>query len=379
MKIEHFVSGNDISLGDYKAFIPNEINHEWVWENKELNILLAKANKELGELNAYTSLIPNIDIYIRLHISNEANKSNRIEGTKTNIQEDMMKEEDISPEKRDDWLEVNNYIKALNHGINRIIIDDFPFTTRLLKELHAILLSGARGKYKTPGEFRTSQNWIGGTMPSNAVFVPPPIHTLHDLLSDFDKFVNNDDLFIPELIKVAIAHYQFETIHPFLDGNGRIGRILIPLYLLAKKELFKPCFYISDYFEKNRTEYYERLNNVRTKNDMLGWIKFFLTASIQTAQQAKNKFIRVIDLINNYNVYLRAYGKNSNNLGKIIDNMYIDPVTSIADLSKTTKLSIPTIQKYLDILIKDEKVVEITGNYRNRMFCLIEYFGIFVK
>ena len=247
MNVNKFKSGSYRNQDDYKTFKPTCINHPWRWSDPEINTLLEKASSELGSLNAFSDLIPNIDIYISMHIRTEANKSNKIEGTKTTVEEDLLPVEDISPEKRDDYQEVQNYINAMHTGIKRIIVDNFPLCNRLIRELHEILLQGVRGEHKTPGEFRKSQNWIGGTRPSNAVYVPPSIIDMPDLMSDFEKFINNDECNVPNLIKIAILHYQFETIHPFLDGNGRIGRLIIPLYLLDKKLLSKPCFYISDF------------------------------------------------------------------------------------------------------------------------------------
>lgn len=375
MKLEKYTSGSYKSQGDYKTFQPSLINCDWTWENSELNYLLAEANKEIGGLNTYSELISNIDVYILMHIQVEAHKSNRIEGTKTSIEEDMMDIEDVLPEKKDDVEEIKNYVKALNYGIKRISTDDFPFTSRLIKELHKILLSGVRGEYKTPGAFRTSQNWIGGSMPSNAVYVPPASVDLPDLISDLDKFINLCPE-IPALIKIAMIHYQFETIHPFLDGNGRIGRLIIPLYLLAQKELTKPCFYISDYFECNKTEYYNHLQNTRINNNMISWIKFFLRASIETAQTAKTKFKKAIEQQEEYTSYL-VLKRSSDSLQKIIQAMYKTPVASVNTLSATTGLSIPTINKNLKILLADKIIVELTGNRRNRSFALYKYINVF--
>ena len=232
--INTFKSGNYRKQDDYSTFLPTLINHSWGWSDPKLNILLEQASSELGSLNAFSDLIPNVDIYIEMHIRTEANKSNKIEGTKTSIEEDLLPVEDVAPEKRDDYQEVQNYIVALNYGINRIVKDDFPLCNRLVCEIHYKLLQGVRGEHKTPGEFRRSQNWLGGSKPSDAVYVPPSIIDLPDLMSDWEKFINNDDCSVPHLIKIAILHYQFETIHPFLDGNGRIGRLIIPLYLLSK-------------------------------------------------------------------------------------------------------------------------------------------------
>jgi len=244
-KLEDYRSGNYIKVDDYKSFIPSPINVDWVWNDSKLNTLLSKANLELGILDGYASQIPNIDIFIQMHVKVEANKSSRIEGTRTTIDEDLSDIVDINPEKRDDWQEVKNYVDAVNYGFKRI--KEIPISSRLIKELHAILLKGVRGEHKNPGEYRKSQNWIGGSKPSNAVYVPPIPSEVYNLISDLEKFINNYGINTPDLVKIAIIHYQFESIHPFLDGNGRTGRILIPLYLMEKKLITKPYFYISDY------------------------------------------------------------------------------------------------------------------------------------
>ena len=296
MKLEEFNAGEYIKVNDYKSFIPNKINYDWVWNDSELNKLLAEANLQLGTLNGFAEQIPNIDIYIKMHVKVEANKSSRIEGTRTTIDEDLLEILDVNPEKRDDWQEVQNYVEAVNYGINRI--KELPVCTRLIKEIHTILMQGVRGEHKNPGEYRTSQNWIGGSRPSNAIYVPPIPNEVGNCLSDLEKFINNDEINTPDLIKIAMIHYQFESIHPFLDGNGRIGRILIPIYLLSKGLISKPCFYISDYIEKNKEVYYDFLSRVRTQNDMISWIKFFLEATIETAKTARIKFEKIVKFTN---------------------------------------------------------------------------------
>ncbi len=201
MKLEKFKSGVYIDQGDYKTFSPVKINESWAWEDHKINLLLEEASMEIGGLNSFSDLIPNIDVYIKMHIKTEANKSSKIEGTKTSIKEDLLQIEDIAPEKRDDYEEVQNYITALNYGIDRVVKDDFPLCNRLICEIHFKLLQGVRGRHKTPGEFRRSQNWIGGTKPSDALFVPPSVIELPELMSNLEKFINNDEIDVPHLIK----------------------------------------------------------------------------------------------------------------------------------------------------------------------------------
>ena len=378
IKLETFKSGNRVKQDLYYSFIPNHINDFWKWDNSDINILLETANLELGGLNSFSDLIPDIDIYIRMHIKTEANKSSRIEGTKTSIEEEMMNIEDIDPEKRNDYEEVHNYIKALDYGIDQILNGKLPFSSRLIKEIHKILLNGVRGKNKYPGEYRISQNWIGGGKPSDTKHVPPPNYMLNDLMSDLEKFIHNDDLKIPHLIKIAILHYQFETIHPFSDGNGRVGRLMIPLYLLDKKILNKPCFYISDYFEKNRTEYYDALTRVRENNDMTGWIKFFLKAVIVTAQMAKKKFQKVVIQVKEYESIAPTLKGKWENILKILNIFYSEPILKSNEIVSKTGLSKTTVNSILKNMEEKEILSELTNYKRNKMYILRRYFMIFI-
>lgn len=313
-----------------------------------------------------------------MHIRTEANKSNKIEGTKTSVEEDLLPVEEISPEKRDDYQEVQNYIVAINYGIKRITEDNFPLCNRLIRELHRILLQGVRGEHKTPGEFRKTQNWVGGSKPSNAVYVPPSIIDMGSLLSDFELFINNDDCNVPNIVKIAILHYQFETIHPFLDGNGRIGRLIIPLYLLEKRLLNKPCFYISDYFEQHRTEYYDALNRVRLNNDLGGWIKFFLNAVINTAQSGKSKFKAVTEYVRTVESEALLLGGRPETVLKVLRSFYDKPILSSKEITASTSLSQGTVDNALRRLYDNGILKEVTGHSRNRIFVLIDYLSIFM-
>ena len=378
MKLEEYKSGEYVKMNDYKAFIPSKINYNWGWDDTKLDKLLAEANRQIGELNAYSLLIPNVDLYIKMHVKIEANKSSRIEGTRTTVEEDLLDVTDINPEKRDDWEEVQNYVKATNYGVERIK-NGFPVCTRLIRELHKILMQGVRGEHKTPGEFRTSQNWIGGSMPSNAVYVPPPHTEIAECLTDFEKFINNEEIDTPDLIKIAILHYQFESIHPFLDGNGRIGRLLIPLYIQSKGMLDKSCLYISDYIERNKDTYYDMLTRVRTHNDMIAWIKFFLKAVIETSKTAKEKFRNVVELTMEMDKIIVNLPVKSDNVKKVIDVLYNEPVINRKKLCDITKIKEGTIKNIINCLLENNIIVETTGYTRNQIFTFQKYTDLFLK
>ena len=374
-KLEDFKAGQYIKVDDYKSFIPSKINEDWIWNDSQLNKLLAEANLQLGTLNGFAEQIPNIDIYIKMHVKVEANKSSRIEGTKTTIDEDLLEKLDVNPEKRDDWQEVQNYVEAINYGIKRI--NELPVCTRLIKEIHSILMQGVRGEHKNPGEYRTSQNWIGGSKPSNAVYVPPIPSEVGSCLSDLEKFINNDNINTPDLIKIAIIHYQFESIHPFLDGNGRTGRILIPIYLLNKGLLSKPCFYISDFIEKNKNAYYDFLSRVRSQNDILSWIKFFLEATIETAKTARTKFEKVADFTSYMNDLVLNMSVRPENAKLVINCFYNEPTMNRKILMEKTGLKPTALKSVINNLLEKNLIVENTGYSRNQIFTFEKYINLF--
>lgn len=267
MKVEDYISGHYEQGYKYKYFVPSNINHERSWEDSSLSALLERASMKLGELSSLAGFVPSIDLFIHLHVSKESVLSSRIEGARTEIEEALFPEEEILPERRNDYDEAKNYTRALNNSIERL--KTLPLSTPLLNEAHKTLLAGIRGENKHPGELRRSQNWIGGTSLSDAVFIPPSHELLNGLMSDLENFIHNDSLNIPQLVRIAIVHYQFETIHPYLDGNGRIGRLMITLFLVEKGLLDKPLLYLSYFFEKNRNLYYDNLERTRTANDLM--------------------------------------------------------------------------------------------------------------
>ena len=239
-------------------------------------------------------------------------------------------------------------------------------------------MTGVRGEHKTPGEFRISQNWIGGSMPSKAVYVPPPHTEIAELLTDFEKFINNEEIDTPDLIKIAILHYQFESIHPFLDGNGRIGRLLIPLYIQSKGMLNKSCLYISDYIERNKDEYYDCLTRVRTQNDMIGWIKFFLTAVIETSKIAKDKFKKVVEFTMEMDRKILNMTVKPENAKKVLDVLYDEPAVNRKKLVELTGITESTIKNIINNFVDKGILVETTGYTRNQIFKFQKYTDLFL-
>lgn len=373
--LESYNAGEYINMGDYKSFIPSKIDEDWSWNDSELNKLVSDANLQLGKLDGYAQQIPNVDLYIKMHVKVEANKSSRIEGKRTTLDEDLLSKDDIDPEKRDDWQEVQNYVDAMNYGIERI--NEIPISTRLIKEIHSILMKNVRGKDKNPGEYRTSQNWIGGSRPGNAVYVPPIASEINNCLNDLEKFINNDKINTPDLVKIAMIHYQFESIHPFLDGNGRTGRIIIPLYLLNKGIITTPCFYISNYIEENKNAYYDFLSRVRTNNDMISWIKFFLEATIETAKTARVKFQNILQFTKEVDQILPTLSVKYENAKKVIDFLYIQPKASRIEIIEKTKIPDSTVNGIINELMRVNLINEITGFSRNKVYQFTKYIELF--
>ena len=292
IRLEDYKSGHIEQGIGYKYFVPSLINDEWTWQDASINTLLEKASLRLGELNSFSRLVPNIDLFIQLHVTKEAVLSSRIEGTQTHMDEALLPQTEVQEERRNDWQEVRNYVDAINDAIANL--DRLPISSRLIRSTHKILLNSVRGEHKLPGEYRTSQNWIGGNSISDARFIPPHHQLVGELMGDLEKFLNNPNTHVPDLVKIAIAHYQFETIHPFLDGNGRIGRLLITLYMVQEKILAQPLLYLSTYFEKRKDLYYDNLNLVRVNNDMTHWIKYFLVGVEQTASLASQTLSNIL-------------------------------------------------------------------------------------
>ncbi len=375
MNITKFKAGKYRQRYRYKSFEPNLVNHPWRIDDDDIIGLLSEANLKLGELNAYSQSMPDVDFFIKMHVMKEGTTSSRIEGTQTNIDEAVRNERYISPEKRDDWQEVQNYVQAMNFAIESLA--QLPLSNRLLKQAHKILLQGVRGKHKQPGEFRRSQNWIGGSSLSDAVFIPPHPESVPDLMSDLEKFLYNITHPVPALIQIAIAHYQFETIHPFLDGNGRIGRLLITLFLVSHQLLDRPTLYLSAFFEQNGSLYYDHLTRVRTHNDLIQWLKFFLEGVRKTAMDSIDTFKKINKLRNTSEDKIIVLGKKQVKAKSLLQYLYGKSVVDINDVADELSIHFATASRLIRDFVRLKILVEETGFKRNRIFVFEDYIRLF--
>lgn len=376
MNIDDFRAGRYEERYEYKAFLPEPVCHEWVIADPELSDLLGRADRALGELNAFSQLVPDIDFFIRMYVAKEATQSSRIEGTQTTIEDAFKDADDLNPEERDDWAEVQNYIRAINTAIEAL--EKLPLSSRLLRETHAILMDGVRGENKQPGEFRRSQNWIGVSL-KNAVFVPPHHEHVPDLMSDLERFLHARDIFVHPLVRIAIAHYQFETIHPFLDGNGRLGRLMISLYLASEGLLQKPALYLSDYFERNKTAYVDHLTAVRQGDHLREWLVFFLYGVEETARASASVFRAVLDLKQRIerDVLPRFSTRRQDNAHALMRHLYARPVIDVKWTTQITGASTNTAAALINDMVSFGVLTEITGRRRNRLFLFHDYLDLF--
>src|SRR3990172_1535537 len=376
MDLKQFKSGTYLQKYQYRSFIPSLVNHTWVWSDPKINTLLEEATHKLGALDAFSKQVPDVNYFIRMHVVKEATTSSRIEGTRTNVEEALLKEYEVDPERRDDWQELQNYIAAMNHAVRRL--RKIPVSSRLLKETHKNLLSKGRGASKMPGEFRRSQNWIGGATLKDATYVPPPHEEVNSLMSDLENFLHNDGIDVPSLIRIAIGHYQFESIHPFLDGNGRIGRLLIALYLVSTGLLAKPTLYLSDYFDRHRLIYYDKLEVVRQKNDMIQWIAFFLIAIGKTCERGILTFEKIQKLREDVEGRrLPKLGKRLPNAQKLIMELYRNPRITSSEVVKYLAITPKSANELIEEFVKLKILKEVTGGRRNRIFSFQEYVRLF--
>jgi len=378
MDIKAFQAGRHEQQYQYSSFLPTRVNREWVLSDPQTLTLLEEATRLLGELNAFSQLIPDVDFFIRMHITKEATTSSRIEGTQTNMEEALVDERDVDPEKRDDWQEVHNYIQAIHFAIGQL--QTLPLSNRLLRETHGVLMQGVRGKHKQPGEFRTSQNWIGVNL-KHAAFIPPHQQHVAELMSDLEKFMHNDQIHVPHLVRIAIIHYQFETIHPFSDGNGRLGRLLIVLYLVSFGLLHKPALYLSDFFERHKGEYYDHLMAVRTTSKLEPWLRFFLLGMRETAALSIQVFKDILALKERIEREKMPtfHARRQNNAQQFMRSLYRTPVANIKAVAELIGVRTNTAAALIDDFVKLGILREITGQKRNRLFIFDEYVRLFMR
>lgn len=338
--------------------------------------LIDRANRALGRLDGLGLMLPDTRLFVYLYVRKEAVLSSQIEGTQSSLSDLLLHESVDAPGVPiDDVVEVSNYVSAIQHGLERMK-HGFPLSNRLIREMHDVLLSSGRGSTKQPGEFRKSQNWIGGARPGLAAFVPPPPDSVAACMSDLEKFLHGDPVRVPALLRAALAHAQFETIHPFLDGNGRLGRLLIPLLLCAEGVLQDPILYLSLFFKVHRDEYYQRLMDVREQGAWEDWVRFFMRGVVETAEQAVTTARNILALFDEDRAHILSLGRQASAALRLHDAMKRLPVSPIVRLAEATQMSIPTTTQALRNLLRLGVVREITGRQRGRIFVYQRYLDL---
>ncbi|WP_173427205.1 Fic family protein [Pseudoxanthomonas suwonensis] len=374
----HYVPGS-LAGSRYQAFVPDPLPPDPPLDfgAGELVARKERADQALGRLDGITLMLPDPALFLYQYVRKEALLSSQIEGTQSSLSDLLLFEADAAPGVPiDDVEEVSNYVAALNHGLRRLREDDFPLSLRLIREMHALLLKGGRGATKQPGEFRKGQVWVGGLSPALAHFVPPPPEALPDALAALERFLHTPPGQTPPLVKAALAHVQFETIHPFSDGNGRLGRLLIALILCNEGVLREPSLYLSLYFKRRRADYYDRLNAVRVNGDWEGWLGFFLDGVAETAQQAVDTAQRLLALLASDRARIAALGKRAGNVGLVFEQFARRVVLTVPQVAPQLALSAPTIRAAVRALEELEIVNELTGQQRHRVFAYQKYLDI---
>ncbi len=364
----------------YRAFIPHDLppNPPVVW-TPELETLRDKANRALGRLDGITSILPNTKLFLYQYVRKEAVLSSQIEGTRSSLSDLLLYEMEEAPGvPMDDVREVSNYVAAMNHGLARIR-EGFPISLRLLREIHDILLRSGRGENKEPGQFRRSQVWLGGPSPAQAEFVPPPPERVMGCLDPFERFLHDHPQPSPILTKAGLAHVQFETIHPFKDGNGRLGRLLITLLLCADGVLHEPMLYLSLYFKQHRQLYYDRLQAVRTKGDWEGWLGFFYSGIYETAQLAVTTAQRLLNMFEEDRQKLQALGKAAGSAIRLHQLMQSNPIINVPSAARELSLSKTAVNNALNRMAENGLVRELTGQERYRIFAYDQYLSILAE
>ena len=362
-----------------RAFVPAPLPPVPPLDTRQFLALYDRARGAIGRLDGVTTILPSAPLFLFMYVRKEALLSSQIEGTQSSLSDLLLFENDEIPQiPIDDVTEVSNYVAAIEHGIRRIR-GGFPLSLRLIREMHEILLRSGRGASKQPGEFRTSQNWIGGTRPGNALFVPPPPNRLQECLGAFETFLHLDDPAMPPLLRAGLAHVQFETIHPFLDGNGRLGRLLITLLLCDAGALREPILYLSLFFKSRRDDYYRLLQEVRQAGGWEAWIEFFLTGVSETAEQAADTARKLMILFEEDRRGLREHGRAATSSLRVQEFLQRRPMVTIQSAAKELMLSVPTIGKALELMVSAGIVHEVTGKRRNRLFAYSKYLALLDK
>lgn len=358
-----------------RAFVPPPLPPVPPLELGGLLERLSAADRALGRLDGISLLLPNKELFLYMYVRKEAVLSSQIEGTQSTLNDLLRFEtEAASGAPVDDVREVSNYVNAMMHGLKRMAT--LPLSLRLLREMHAMLLDSGRGAGMAPGQFRTTQNWIGGTRPGNAIYVPPPPHLLMPCLGQFEKFMHEDTPSLPPLIKAGLLHVQFESIHPFLDGNGRLGRLLITLFLCAQGVLREPLLYLSLYFKEHRAGYYRLLQEVRDRGAWEAWLEFFLSGVTETANNAFGSATKIADLFARDHARITAAGERTGAALQAFEAMKTSPFATAASLVGKTGLTMPTVNAALEQLLKLGIAEEVTGKRRGRVFAYREYLAI---
>ena len=359
----------------YKAFIPHPLPPNPPLQfDAEHHELIEKANLSLGRLDGLTTFLPDTSMFLYYYVRKEAVLSSQIEGTQSSLSDLLLYENhEVPGVPLDDVVEVSQYVAAMDYGLKRLK-SDFPLSLRLIREIHGVLLSKGRGSTKTPGEFRRSQNWIGGSRPGTARFVPPPPDKVMECMGALEKFFHEERM--PVLIKAALSHVQFETIHPFLDGNGRVGRLLITLLFCSHNILREPMLYLSLYFKKNRLQYYDLLQRVRTEGDWEGWLRFFLTGVHETAEQAAHACQSIMRLFDADRHKIEKLGRPAISVLRVHQMLQRKPILSALSGAKETGLTRQTVLTALKQLQKIKIVRELTGKERDRLFVYDDYLKI---
>ncbi|MBM3562972.1 MAG: Fic family protein [Alphaproteobacteria bacterium] len=365
----------------YKAFIPAPLPPDPAVEiDSEMQWLLSQADRALGRLDGSIQTLPNPELFVFMYVRKEAVLSSQIEGTQASINDLLKAEAKIfDSEAPNDVDEVLSYVAAMNYGLARL--QEIPLSIRLIRELHQQLLKGVRGRNLQPGELRRSQNWIGpaGSTLSTATFIPPPYQEAEAALGELEKFLHASDE-LPPLIKIGLAHAQFETIHPFLDGNGRIGRLLITFFLCQQNILQKPVLYLSHYFKQHRSEYYEKLQRTRVSGDWEGWLKFFLRGVADVGRQATDTAREIVDLREKHRlIIMNEFGGTAANANKLLEYLYSHPTVSVNGVKEVLQVSFPNANSLVEKFCKNQILFEITGQARNRVFSYSPYINLFAN